>query len=341
MAKSELHANIPVFVPHLACPNDCVFCNQRRISGTAEVMSDVYGFLSNAAAELDEKFTSAEIAFFGGSFTGIGEPEMRRYLGAAKKVIEENPKIKGIRLSTRPDYIDREILDILKEYGVTAVELGAQSFCDDVLALSRRGHTAKDIENASKLIKEYGFSLVLQLMTGLPGDTREKTMFTAKSAAELVPDAVRIYPCVVVKDTCLAEMAQRGEYEPLTVDEAVFRAAEMAEIFIEKDIKILRIGLHSSDLVRDGSVLGGGFHPALGEMVLSRLYLKEAENQISAEFCGRNVLFEVEKGCISKMNGQKRQNILYLEEKYGIKIKTVETSSLPKGIRYVNVKTFQ
>ncbi len=341
MAKSELHANIPVFVPHLACPNDCVFCNQRRISGTAEVMSDVYGFLSKAAEELDEKFTSAEIAFFGGSFTGIGESEIRRYLGAAKKVIEENPQIRGIRLSTRPDYITREILDILKEYGVTAIELGAQSFCDDVLELSRRGHTAKDIENASKLIKEYGFSLVLQLMTGLPGDSREKTLFTAKSAADIYPDAVRIYPCVVVKDTCLAEMSVSGEYKPLTVDEAVFRAAEMAEIFIERNIKILRIGLHSSDLVRDDSVLGGGFHPALGEMVISRLYLKEAEKQLPAEVENKTVLLEVEKGCISKMNGQKRCNVLYLEKKYGIKVKTVETLSLPKGVRYVNIKTIQ
>lgn len=337
--KTDLHANIPVFVPHLACPNDCVFCNQRRISGTAEVMTDVYGFLSKAAAELDEKFTSADIAFFGGSFTGIGESEMRRYLGAAKRVMDENPKVTGIRLSTRPDYIDEKILDILKEYGVTAVELGAQSFCDDVLTLSRRGHKADAIVKASGLIKKYGFSLVLQLMTGLPGDTREKTLFTANSAAALEPDGVRIYPCVVVKDTCLADMMQTGEYEPLTVDEAVFRAAEMAEIFIEKGIKILRIGLHSSDLVRDDSVLGGGFHPALGEMVISRLYLKEAEKQFSgAEFSDKNVILEVEKGCISKMNGQKRYNILHLEEKYGVKIKTVEVLSLPKGFRYVKLK---
>ncbi len=337
--RTDFHANIPVFVPHLACPNDCVFCNQRRISGTAEVMRDVYGFLSTAAGELDEKFTSADIAFFGGSFTGIGEDEMRRYLSAAKKVMDENPKVTGIRLSTRPDYIDENILGILKEYGVTAVELGAQSFCDDVLDLSRRGHKAEDIERASKLIKEYGFSLVLQLMTGLPGDTREKTLFTANSAAALNPDAVRIYPCVVVKDTCLADMMQAGEYEPLTVDEAVFRAAEMAEIFMEKGIKILRIGLHSSDLVRDDSVLGGGFHPALGEMVISRLYLKEAEKQLSEKETDlKNVVFEVEKGCISKMNGQKRCNILYLEEKYGVKIKTVEVLSLPKGFRYVKLK---
>ena len=337
--KTDLHANIPVFVPHLACPNDCVFCNQRRISGTAEVMTDVYGFLSKAAGELDEKFTSADIAFFGGSFTGIGESEMRRYLGAAKRVMKENPKVTGIRLSTRPDYIDENILDILKEYGVTAVELGAQSFCDDVLEFSRRGHNAEAIAKASELIKKYGFSLVLQLMTGLPGDTRKKTLFTAESAAALEPDAVRIYPCVVVKDTCLADMMRAGEYEPLTVDEAVFRAAEMAEIFIEKGIKILRIGLHSSDLVRDDSVLGGGFHPALGEMVISRLYLKEAEKQLSERrISDNNVVFEVEKGCISKMNGQKRQNILYLEEKYGVKIKTVEVLSLPKGFRYVKMK---
>lgn len=336
----ELHANIPVFVPHLACPNDCVFCNQRRISGTSEVMTDVYGFLSDAAKRLDSKFTSADIAFFGGSFTGIGETEMRRYLSAAKKVMEENSVITGIRLSTRPDYIDCNILHILKEYGVTDIELGAQSFCDDVLELSRRGHTSEDIVRASRLIKEFGFSLVLQLMTGLPGDTREKTLYSARSAAALCPDAVRIYPCVVVRDTCLADMMFRGEYEPLSVEEAVLRAADMAEIFIEKDIKILRIGLHSSDLVQSDSVLGGGFHPALGEMVISRLYLKEVESLLSGlDELSSPMILEVGKGCISKMNGQKRCNINYLEEKYNVGFRTVEVQSLPKGLRYVNVRS--
>lgn len=333
------HANIPVFVPHLACPNDCVFCNQRRISGTTEVVDDVYAFLSDSARLLGDRFSSADIAFFGGSFTGIGEPEMRRYLSAAKRVIDETPAITGIRLSTRPDYIDRNILSILKEYGVTAIELGAQSFCDDVLELSHRGHTAKDIIQASELIKEFGFSLVLQLMTGLPGDTYEKTLYTARSAASLFPDAVRIYPCVVVRDTCLADMTESGEYEPLSVEEAVLRAADMAEIFIERDIKILRIGLHSSDLVQSDSVLGGGFHPALGEMVMSRLYLKETERILDGiKELSSPVILEVEKGCISKMRGQKSRNINYLEDKYGVSFKPVEVQSLPRNLRYVNVR---
>lgn len=334
------HANIPVFVPHLACPNDCVFCNQRRISGTTEPIKDVYGFLSGAASELDPRFTSADIAFFGGSFTGIGESEMRRYLGAAKRVRDENPRITGIRLSTRPDYISSEILEILKEYGVTDIEIGAQSFCADVLLLSRRGHSPYDIRRASELIKKHGFSLVLQLMTGLPGDTLEKSLYTACEAATLKPGAVRIYPCVVVKDTALADMTAAGTYTPLTVEEAVLRASRMAEIILDAGIRILRIGLHSSDLVSSGSVIAGGFHPALGEMVISRLYLSEAERQLreKAPESGKTVIAEVGRGCTSKMNGQKRSNIIYLENKYGIKIKTTETDALPESVRFVAVK---
>lgn len=337
--KSGRHANIPVFVPHLACPNNCVFCNQKRISGTTEVMGNVYSFLSQAAKKLDVRFSTADIAFFGGSFTGIEESLMRKYLSAAKKVMEENSRITGIRLSTRPDYINRGILEILKEYGVTTVELGAQSFCDDVLNLSRRGHNSADIKNASSLVKQYGFELVLQLMTGLPGDSYEKSIFSANEASRLNPDSVRIYPCVVLKDTDLFDMTSSGEYTPISVEESVVRAADMMEIFVNKGIRVLRVGLHSSDLVNTDSVVGGGFHPALGEMVISRLYLKEAEQQLAVSRIESHLVFlEVHNGCISKMNGQNRENISFLEKKYGVKFRTVEVEMLPESLRYVNVR---
>lgn len=322
------HATVPVFVPHAACPNDCVFCNQRRIAGTTEPIKDVYGYLRDAMSQMKKDFSQVDIAFFGGSFTGIGEDEMRRYLSAAAKMRDEDGRITGIRLSTRPDYIDGDILDILHEYGVTAIELGAQSMDDEVLKLSNRGHTANDIARASKLIMEYGFELVLQMMLGLPGDTHEKDIESAEKIFALEPDGIRIYPCTVIRQTRLEDMYISGEYTPYTVEEAVEISAEIAVRAKEKGVKILRMGLHSSDLVRDNSVVAGPFHPAFGEMVTQRIYLDRAEALLADIASAKNVIIYVAHGHISKMIGQKRGNISALEEKYKIKITVREDEDL-------------
>jgi histone acetyltransferase (RNA polymerase elongator complex component) len=316
------HATIPVFVPHYACPNDCVFCDQKKISGAQSPPEDLEEFLFSAAAGLSEKFTEADIAFFGGSFTGIDENLMRYYLAAAKKTREKYPRITGIRLSTRPDFISEHILDVLEEYGVTAIELGAQSMDDGVLSLSERGHTAADTARAAKMIKSRGFSLVLQTMTGLPGDSEKKDIETAKKVAALMPDAVRIYPCVVLSGTKLERMAKEGKYKPQTVEEAVKICAGLIEFYEKNGIDVLRVGLHSSDLTKNGSVVGGAFHPAFGELCESEIiYRRMREKIVKNGVLGGVFATAVPKTDISKTVGQKRENIQRLEKEFDIKIR--------------------
>lgn len=322
------HASIPVFVPHLACPNDCVFCNQRKIAGAENPAGDPTEFLARAAAELPGRFTETDIAFFGGSFTGLSKAEMSAYLKPAAALRASDKRITGIRLSTRPDYITQDILDFLRSYGVTAIELGAQSMDDAVLRASRRGHTAEDTEKASELIKANGFELVLQFMPGLPGDTSLTIEQTVNKIKELSPDGVRIYPCVVIKDTLLEKMYLNGEFNPLSVDEAADICARATELFISSGIKILRTGLHSSDLVRTNSVVAGPFHPAFGELTAQRVYLSRARKLISAGPRQEQIVLLVGKGQTSKMCGQHRENLRILQREFGAEIKVKEAPAL-------------
>ena len=323
--KNNKHATIPVFVPHFACKNDCVFCDQRKISGAQKPPDDLEAFLFSSAEGLAGRFSSADIAFFGGSFTGIEEPLMRFYLEAAKKTREKFPEITGIRLSTRPDYISEHILDILEEYGVTTIELGSQSMDDTVLLLSERNHTSEATVKAAKLIKSRGFSLVLQTMTGLPGDSRQKDLMTARKFADLCPDAVRIYPCVVLKGTKLEKMAADGLYKPQTVDEAVEICAELIEFYRSRGIEILRVGLHSSDLTQNDSVVSGAFHPAFGELCESEIiYRKLREKIIQNKIRSGVFAFATDNADVSKTVGQKKKNILRLEKEFDIQIKILK-----------------
>ena len=204
---------IPVFVPHLGCPHACVFCNQRRISGrerpaTAE---DVICAVEKAAA-LPHHGAKRQLAFYGGSFTAIPAEQQLPLLQAAREELRRG-RIDSIRLSTRPDAIDDEILNRLEQYGVETIELGAQSMDEEVLRRSGRGHTARDVERSARLIKERGFRLILQMMTGLPGATAESDLTTAKQLAALKPDGVRVYPTVIVRDTALYDLWQAGKYQ--------------------------------------------------------------------------------------------------------------------------------
>ena len=220
--------NIPIFVPHRGCPFDCVFCNQKRITGTQKEVTadDVHNIIGEYLKTLPSKNRRIEAAFFGGSFTGIPINEQSELLAAANEYLKKGD-IDGIRLSTRPDYIDKEILDNLLKYGVTTIELGVQSMDDSVLKSSNRGHTRKDVINAVRLIKEYSFTLGLQMMTGLPGDTDEKSLYTADEIIKLKPDIVRIYPTLTIKDTFLEKMYLTGKYQPQSVDEAVNLAKQL------------------------------------------------------------------------------------------------------------------
>ncbi|MBQ2945481.1 MAG: radical SAM protein [Clostridia bacterium] len=308
------HANIGIFIPHLACNHSCVFCNQVKISGHESVPSpdEVSRCLKSAVSRLEGR--TAEIAFFGGSFTGLDTDTMTEYLKAAYPFID-GKTVTGIRLSTRPDYINNEILSILKRYGVTDIELGAQSMDDGVLSLSARGHSAADTERSSRLIKENGFRLVLQFMPGLPGDSPEKTLATAEKIASLCPDGVRIYPTVVIRGTKLASLYESGEFTPYSLETAVSLSAKMYELFSKKGISVLRMGLHSDIKAED--IVAGPFHPAFGELVYSEIY----KNRFDEAMMGKNIknpVFRVKKNELSMALGQKKKNVSYIEDKYGI-----------------------
>ncbi len=318
------HINIPVFIPHLGCPNACVFCNQRQISGkTSFELSAVRGEIERACATFDPAACDAEIAFFGGSFTGIDRGDMLTLLGIAKEFIDAG-KVKSIRLSTRPDYIDGEILDILAAYGVTDIELGLQSMSDAVLTASRRGHTAEAAREACRMIAARGcFSLAGQMMIGLPGSSRTDELETAREITRLGCTAARIYPTVVFSETELCGMMRRGEYRPLTLADAVERSLGAFEIFLDAGLPVIRLGLCAADnLFAEGTIAGGAYHSAFGELVMGALYRKRTEEFIEAHclagtLCGKTAVVTVPRRDLSKAAGQKRCNAVYLCEKYG------------------------
>ena len=297
----KTHAIIPIFIPHQGCPNDCVFCNQKKITAKqspvtpAQVTDTIETYLSTLK---DMDLETLEIAFFGGSFTAIPIEEQIQYLAIAKEY-KDKGIVDKIHLSTRPDCIDREILDNLKAYGVDVIELGVQSFDEDVLKASNRGHDSKVVYESCELIKEYGFTLGIQLMIGLPEDTTEKAIYSAKETVKIAPEIARLYPTVVIEDTELFEMAKAGTYTPLSQEEAVARTKIMYEILDEAGINIIRVGLKSSDIINeDGDIAKGTFHPAFRQLV---------EGQIAREIIDEKV---------ERINGPKESITIYANSKW-------------------------
>ncbi len=301
--------NIPIFVPHVGCPNSCAFCNQRSITGVADVPTvdrlcrTVEDYLSGGR---EGRHT---IAFFGGSFTGIDPRLQEEYLSVAYEYVKHG-KVSGIRLSTRPDYIDDDRLDLLERYGVTNIELGAQSMDDGVLRSSGRGHDHQAVERASKLIKERGFKLGLQMMTGLPLDTNEKSLFTAREFVRLGAEETRIYPTLVMKDTELERRFKSGEYRPQSVEEAVELCAEIYGIFRRGGVKVLRIGLSDSMELKGGCV-AGPYHPAMGELVIGRYLRFQLEKAVE----DNGLKITAPKKYFSKIIGNKKCNELYFRSR--------------------------
>ncbi len=267
------HSNIPIFIPELACPHQCVFCDQEKIIGTYSIPqpADVKDIVELYLETIPENRT-INIAFFGGTFTGLSVDLQEQYLKEAFKFIK-NRKVSGIRLSTRPDYINEPILELLRKYSVTTIELGAQSSSQEVLNESRRGHTVEDIRDASNLICENGFELGLQMMIGLPGDSFERSIQTANDIVSLGARNTRIYPAIVVKHTTLEKLYQEGRYTPLTLEEAVEWTREIVHIFENNNVAILRMGLHPSDeLIIGKSLIAGPFHASFKEMVMTQIW---------------------------------------------------------------------
>lgn len=305
--------NISLFIPHLGCPHKCSFCNQNTITGkqTQPSADDVRAAVETA---LRKKNYDYEIAFFGGSFTAIDREYMLSLLNAAYDYVKDG-RVNGIRISTRPDCIDEDVLDVLKKYGVTSIELGAQSMDDEVLRANFRGHTAEDVENASRLIKSYGFELGLQMMTGLYLDTDEKAVETAKKLIALSPDTVRIYPTVVLKNTYLAKLYEDELYKPQTVDDAANLCTKIVPMFEKAGIRVIRLGLHSSPELKK-NMIAGAFHDSFGEIVKSRYMLNKILKYPPADY-----EIVVNSKSVSQLKGQQKRNIYFLmEEGYNIKV---------------------
>lgn len=312
------HINIPIFIPHLGCPNQCVFCNQRSISGVSEFKAGQVVDIIETSLATASSDSVVEIAFFGGSFTGIDRGLMTELLEIAYSYIEKG-RVKSIRCSTRPDYIDEEIIAILKRYGVQTVELGLQSSSDDVLKISKRGHNFEAERKACKMIVDSGLDLIGQMMIGLPGSTLESELETARFIVSSGASAARIYPTVVFRDTELCEMTLSGVYTPLSLEEAIDRSARVLEIFIDSKIDVIRIGLQASEnLSSEDKYLAGPNHPSLGELVIGEVYFNKIsklleENNFSSD---ENITVYVSTGALSKAIGQHKRNRIRLCEKW-------------------------
>ena len=323
------HSNISIFIPHIGCPHRCSFCDQRTISGAENIPhGDAVRTICEKALAEAKSPENTEIAFFGGSFTAIPRAYMTELLEVAYSFVGEG-KFKGIRLSTRPDCIDREVLTILKKYGVTAIELGAQSMSDKVLEANERGHSADDVEKAAKLIRQFGFELGLQMMVGLYKSDMADEFETLDKIAAIRPDTVRIYPVVILDGTKLGELYKSGEYSTFSFDEVTEFAAAAMLRFEANDIKVIKCGLHASEFV-ERDMVGGFYHPAFRELCESNIYRRKMEELIGYETeSGFNFVFAVNSTCISKAMGHKKSNVEYFKNQ-GINIKIIGDENILK-----------
>lgn len=322
---------IPIFVPHQGCPHDCIFCNQKKITG---ISTDMTG---DKAREIIEDCLATikpdvdvEIAFFGGSFTAIDRDKQVELLSVAKEY-KDRGLVSDIRMSTRPDCIDREGLDLVKSFGTTIIELGVQSMDEEVLVESLRGHNSKIVYESGALIKEVGLKLGLQQMIGLPGDTEKKCIRTAKEFAKIGPDFVRIYPTLIIKETGLEQSYRDGYYRPFSLDECVDIVKKLMVIYHTNDIGVIRVGLQATDDIQLGiDVVDGPYHPAFRELVKSRMIRDYLDSLIDREF--KDLVVYSDNKNISTIVGDKRSNRIYINEKYKARFKTGLRKGLLDGI---------
>ena len=328
---------IPIFVPHLGCPNDCVFCNQKSISGQAKQVTkeDVKNIIEEHLKYI-KKDSKVEVAFFGGSFTGIEEAKQEELLSAAYEYIKQK-KVDSIRISTRPDYIDKKILKRLKKYKVKTIELGVQSANDYILKKAGRGHTFEDVVKASKLIRWYGFDLGHQMMVGLPESTTVDEINTAKQLIKLKPKMVRIYPVLVIKNTKLEKDYNEGKYKPLTVTQAVEVCKELVKLFVKKHIEVIRIGLQPTDTITNpdndkSEVVAGPFHPAFRQLVESGMWydvIVEKIKQLNTKV--KEVVVTVNPADVNNVIGQRKDNINNLRDVYDVNLIVKADEKIKQG----------
>ena len=319
MPKTQI--TIPVFINHEGCPHRCIFCDQNKSGGSSDTDTAIQIYTQNKA----ESIKTIELAFFGGSFTALDIKRQEDLLSNAQKYLH-NGTIHSIRLSTRPDYIDKEKLELLKNYQVNTIEIGAQSFNNSVLLSAKRGHTREDIIQACKLIKEYGFNLVIQLMPGLPDSSLNEAIESANEAVKLNPNAVRVYSTVVIKDTELDLMYKSGEFTPLSLEEAVETCSQTVKIFYDNNIKVIRIGLHPLSSEAENNIVAGPYHHSIGFLVKSRIKRKILV-ELALKFSASKdlVVLNIPQEKAEEYIGLKRENILFIENIINKPIKVVYT----------------
>lgn len=327
---------IPIFVPHLGCPNDCIFCNQKSISGQKKNMTrqEAKNIIETHLKSINKENSLVEIAFFGGSFTAIEEKQQEELLGLAYEYIK-NKKVDSIRVSTRPDYINKTILKRLKKYKVKTIELGVQSANDYVLKRANRGHNFEDVKKASKLIRWNGFTLGHQMMVGLPDSTRIDELNTAKDLAKLKPKIMRIYPVLVLKNTQLEKDYLDKKYEPLTVGQAVERCKELCYFFGKKHITVIRIGLQNTENICNpqnskSEVVAGPYHETFRQLVESSMWYDNIVNKIKEfDVKVKEVEITVNPHNVNNIVGYKRENIEKLKEFYEVDVVVKQDFSCP------------
>ncbi len=339
---------IPIFVPHLGCPNDCIFCNQKSISGQKKNMTkeQAKNIIDNYLKNLNDSDALIEIAFFGGSFTAINENLQNELLELAYTYVKEG-KVESIRISTRPDCIDKNILKRLKKYKVKTIELGVQSANDFVLKRANSGHTFEDVKKASKLIRWYGFRLGHQMMVGLPESTRQDEINTAKALIKLKPKMVRIYPVLVVKNTKLEKEYENGIYKALPLPQAVETCKQLVRMFSDKNIDIIRVGLQNTDEISDPSsekseVVAGPYHPAFRLLVESGLWYDAIVEKIKKlNVKVKEVQVTVNPLDVNNVIGHKKDNVLKLKEFYDVDLVLKQDSNIKQGKSKIDItKTY-
>lgn len=312
MAYSNKPFIIPIFMPHAGCPHRCVFCNQSSITGVdsrhlkISVTDQVERFLKFKS----QRRNNVQIAFFGGNFLGIKTDEMKRLLAEATQFIKVG-RVSSIRFSTRPDTVDDRRLNMIKEFPVATIELGVQSMDDRVLSATKRGHTAADTEKAIQCLKEFDFEIGLQIMVGLPGDTPERLRASVQRIVALKPDFIRIYPTLVLAGSPLAAWYKKGDYVPLSLEDAVTQVTALYRVFKNENIRVIRMGLQATeDLEKEASILAGPYHPAFGHLVYSQIFLDKAISALkSVNPRGNGVVLHVHPQSVPKMRGLKNDNI--------------------------------
>jgi histone acetyltransferase (RNA polymerase elongator complex component) len=325
---------IPIFIPQDSCKHSCIYCNQPAVVGRKkpykpeEIAELIHKSLTTIKPTQFGNKPSIEVAFYGGSFTELPHVLQKAYLEAAIEAMK-GEDFHGIRISTRPDSINLQILKLLKKYNVVMVELGVQSMDDEVLHKINRGHSAKDVVKATRLLQSYGFNVGHQLMIGLPGENKESLKMTAEQVLFLSPHTVRIHPTLVIKDTALAQLYTAGHYTPLELDEAINICKKLVVQFENGGIKVIRIGLQGTiSLENRGTILAGPYHPAFGQMVRGAIFLDALVAVLDKmKIISKSIIIRVFPSNLSYIYGLKKANIQYLQHRYGLNDVQVETDS--------------